>query len=69
MGHPCKVGEALATMDSEDLTDLTAMLEGGVGSRRIAAALAAIGHPISATVINEHRAHVCRCYRVVASRG
>lgn len=74
-GARCKVGVYLDTLPTEDADDLRSALVTKIGdkyaaaARRIAHAMSLSGHPLSASLINEHRARLCRCYRKVAVDG
>lgn len=74
-GARCKVGSYLDSLPPEDADDLLKALTLKIGDKyaasgaRLAIALGTQGIDLSASIIQEHRAHLCRCYRVVATNG
>lgn len=74
-GQRCKVGTYLDSLPPEDADDLQTALTTRVNNKfllsgaRLAIALAPLGIDLSPSIIQEHRARLCRCYRVVATNG
>lgn len=74
-GQRCKVGIYLDSLPPEDGDDLQTALSTKVNDKfllsgvRLANVLAPLGIDLSPSIIKEHRARLCRCYRVVTTNG
>lgn len=66
-GQPCKVMTVREQLDPEDQLEFDEFMSTTISATRLSMALAHLGVKLSATLINEHRGKMCRCFRSAAA--